>query len=155
MSELRGFERSLPMALLRAREAVMQQFRPSLKAHDISEQQWRVLRTLTADGRPKSVGEIADETYLLGPSLSRMLVTLEQRGLIERATGESDARRSEIVATDRGVELVETIAPMSEARYGWIEEQLGADDLEALYSLLQRLAELPVATEPAGAARSR
>jgi homoprotocatechuate degradation regulator HpaR len=142
MSELREFERSLPMALMRAREAVMQQFRPALKSHDISEQQWRVLRALTADERAKSVGELADETFLLGPSLSRMLVTLEERGLIERAAGESDGRRIEIVATRRGFELVATIAPISEARYDWIEQQLGAADLERLYALLERVADL-------------
>jgi homoprotocatechuate degradation regulator HpaR len=142
MSELRDFERSLPMALMRAREAVMQQFRPSLKSHDISEQQWRVLRALTADTRPKSVGELADETFLLGPSLSRMLVALEERGLIERTTDESDGRRFEIVATSRGFDLVATIAPISEARYDWIEQRLGAADLERLYALLERVADL-------------
>jgi DNA-binding MarR family transcriptional regulator len=101
-----------------------------------------VLRALTADERAKSVGELADETFLLGPSLSRMLVTLEQRGLIERAVDESDGRRIEIVATRRGFDLVATIAPISEARYDWIEHQLGAADLERLYALLERVAGL-------------
>jgi homoprotocatechuate degradation regulator HpaR len=143
MSELRGFERSLPMALMRAREAVMQQFRPSLNAHDLSEQQWRVLRALTASDTPKSVGQLADETFLLGPSLSRMLTTLEERGLISRTAGHADARRSEIAATHLGHELVATIAPISEQRYRWIEEQIGTDELDQLYRLLDRLATLP------------
>jgi homoprotocatechuate degradation regulator HpaR len=142
MSELRDFQRSLPMALMRARETVMQQFRPSLSAHDISEQQWRVLRALTEDGRPKSVGELVELTFLLGPSLSRMLVALEERGLIERSTDASDGRRVAIVATRRGFELVDTIAPISEARYDWIEQRLGAGDLEQLYALLERVADL-------------
>ncbi|MFT5000920.1 MAG: hypothetical protein ACI875_001925, partial [Planctomycetota bacterium] len=37
-------EKSLPIMLLRAREAVMRRFRPMLRLHDLSEQQWRVLR---------------------------------------------------------------------------------------------------------------
>jgi homoprotocatechuate degradation regulator HpaR len=130
------------MALMRAREAVMQQFRPALKSHDISEQQWRVLRALTTGTRPKSVGELADETFLLGPSLSRMLVALEERGLIERTADDSDGRRFEIVATRLGFDLVDTIAPISEARYDWIEQRLGAADLERLYALLERVADL-------------
>ena len=48
---MRPFDRSLPMALLRAREAVMSRFRPLLHAHGVTEQQWRVIRALVeADG---------------------------------------------------------------------------------------------------------
>lgn len=143
MSELRSFERSLPMALMRAREAVMQQFRPSLATHDLSEQQWRVLRALTADDRPRSVGRLADETFLLGPSLSRMLVTLQERGLITRTSGR-DARRSEIAITPAGRDLVAAIAPISEERYRWIEDQIGGADLDHLHRLLDRVAALAV-----------
>jgi hypothetical protein len=38
---MREFSRSLPMSLLRAREAVMRQFRPSLRDHGLTEQQSR------------------------------------------------------------------------------------------------------------------
>ena len=45
---MRDFSQSLPMALLRAREAVMRQFRPILRQHGLTEQQWRILRALAA-----------------------------------------------------------------------------------------------------------
>ncbi len=47
---MREFSRSLPMSLLRAREAVMRQFRPSLRNHGLTEQQWRILRALDGGG---------------------------------------------------------------------------------------------------------
>ncbi|MDP7101742.1 MAG: hypothetical protein QF503_11390, partial [Rhodospirillales bacterium] len=56
---LRDFSRSLPMALLRAREAVMERFRPSLRTHGLTDQQWRVLRALYDHGQ-KDLGELAD-----------------------------------------------------------------------------------------------
>ena len=43
--------RSLPIALLRAREAVMGNFRPMLADFDVTEQQWRVMRVLSEAGR--------------------------------------------------------------------------------------------------------
>lgn len=43
---LASTDRTLPMALLRAREAVMDMFRPHLAAHGVTEQQWRVMRVL-------------------------------------------------------------------------------------------------------------
>src|SRR6266849_5130597 len=45
---MREFSRSLPMSLLRAREAVMRHFRPSLRDHGLTEQQWRILRALAS-----------------------------------------------------------------------------------------------------------
>src|SRR4029078_7910286 len=80
---MREFSRSLPMSLLRAREAVMRQFRPSLRRHDLTEQHWRILRALTAVDTIE-VTELARVAFLLGPSLSRILRDLEARDLIER-----------------------------------------------------------------------
>ncbi|MGH1505394.1 MAG: homoprotocatechuate degradation operon regulator HpaR [Acidimicrobiales bacterium] len=140
--DLREFERSLPMALMRARESVMRYFRPSLDDHELTEQQWRVLRALNGSDQALSVGELAGRTNLLGPSLSRMLVGLDERGLVRRQPGADDARRAEVSITDAGVTLVATIAPTSEARYRQIEAELGNADLEHLYRLLEKVASL-------------
>ena len=128
------------MALMRAREAVMRHFRPILAEHDLTEQQWRVLRALDDVDHPITVGELADRTFLLGPSLSRMLVTLQERTLIGRASDAGDARRSTIAITHAGRRLVAAIAPRSEMVYDEISERLGAEDLEQLYDLLRRTA---------------
>src|SRR2546430_5045145 len=77
---MRDFSRSLPMSLLRAREAVMRQFRPSLRNHGLTEQQWRILRAFTAEDEIQ-VTELARVAFLLGPSLSRILRELESRHL--------------------------------------------------------------------------
>lgn len=37
---------SLTIALLRAREAAMSYFRPIVKRHNLTEQQWRIVRIL-------------------------------------------------------------------------------------------------------------
>ena len=143
---LRSFDESLPMALMRAREAVMRRFRPILAEHDLTEQQWRVLRALADADRPVTAGELAERTFLLGPSLSRMLVALTDRGVVERTTDRHDARRAVLRITRPGRRLVATIAPRSEMVYDEITNQIGDDDLEQLYALLQRTAAL---TEPA------
>jgi len=138
--DLRSFDESLPMALMRAREAVMRRFRPILAEHELTEQQWRVLRALDDVDDSITVGELAERTFLLGPSLSRMLVTLEERGLIARAADRGDARRSKTEITPTGRRLVATIAPRSEIVYDEISAQLGHHDLEQLYDLLRRTA---------------
>src|SRR5437879_13282948 len=75
---MREFSRSLPMSLLRAREAVMRQFRPSLRNHGLTDQQWRILRALTAGGTIE-VTELARVACLLAPGLSRTRLDLDRR----------------------------------------------------------------------------
>jgi len=135
---MREFERSLPMALLRAREAVMDRFRPVLRAHGVTEQQWRVLRALAATG-PIDAGGLAGACRLLPPSLTRILRDLLARGLIARNTVARDQRVSEISITPRGRDLIAKVGPHSERQYGEIAELLGPGDLERLYDLLERL----------------
>jgi homoprotocatechuate degradation regulator HpaR len=138
---MRPFTASLPMALLQARETAMRLFRPMLAHHHLTEQQWRVLRALTA-ASPRDAGELAEDTSLLPPSLSRILTKLENRELIQRSSDPDDHRRSLIALSEHGHELVRTIAPTSEALYTTIEEQFGVERLERLLGELHELAAL-------------
>lgn len=126
------------MALLRAREAVMRQFRPSLRRHNLTEQQWRILRALAAV-EASEVTELARTAFLLGPSLSRILRDLEARRLIERRTAEDDLRRGVVSISDKGVKLMEQVAPSSEAIYTAITKRYGARKLAELHAMLGNL----------------
>ena len=135
---MREFSRSLPMSLLRAREAVMRQFRPSLRRHGLTEQQWRILRALaTIDAI--EVTELARVAFLLGPSLSRILRDLEARHLIERRIDKADLRRAVVSISDKGVKLMEVVAPSSEAIYAEITKRYGTRKLAALQAMLGAL----------------
>jgi len=147
---MRSFNESLPMALLTAREAAMRLFRPTLADHGLTEQQWRVLRALTAESEPIEVGPLAERTSLLAPSLSRILVNLEDRSLIDREVAPHDQRRAVISLTSAGNALVESVAPESEARYAEIEKRFGTQRLRSLIDELHELsAELSPTTEDA------
>lgn len=135
---MRDFSRSLPMSLLRAREAVMRQFRPSLREHGLTEQQWRILRAL-ASIEAVEVTELARTAFLLGPSLSRILRDLEARNLIERKTAKADQRRSMVSISKEGVKLMASVAPTSEAIYAEITRRFGTRKLAELQEMLGEL----------------
>src|SRR6202165_5578417 len=135
---MREFSRSLPMSLLRAREAVMRQFRPSLRDHGLTEQQWRILRALAAIDAIE-VTELARVAFLLGPSLSRILRDLEARRLIERKVAKADLRRGVVSISAKGVKLIEAVAPSSEAIYAAITGRYGARNLAELQDMLHAL----------------
>lgn len=144
---LRHFSKSLPMSLLRAREAVMRRFRPSLRHYGITEQQWRVLRALSTVPEIEVTG-LARATFLLGPSLSRILQDLEARGLLRREASPSDLRRGLISITPDGNALIETVTPRSEEIYRDIADRFGPDKLAALQALLSELEAALAAGEP-------
>jgi len=135
---MREFSRSLPMSLLRAREAVMRQFRPSLRQHGLTEQQWRILRALTAVDAIE-VTELARVAFLLGPSLSRILRDLEARHLIERKAAKADLRRAMVSISAKGLKLIEAVAPTSEMIYAEITKRYGARKLSELQDMLTAL----------------
>lgn len=122
---------SLPIALLRAREAVMQRFRPMLARHGLTEQQWRVLRTLAAHGELE-VTQLAEASVILGPSLSRILRHFEAEGFVIKRRDDKDRRRFWLSLTDGGRAVIARVQPDSEAIYAGIEAQLGAEAMRAL-----------------------
>lgn len=130
--------RTLPMALLRAREVIMDRFRPLLHEHGITEQQWRVLRNLQ-ENSPQDASDLARNVNVLGPSLTRIIKTLQAKDLINTARGQSDGRRVMISLTATGEDFIHAVAPGSAKIYSEIEDQLGRDHIESLLDDLESL----------------
>jgi homoprotocatechuate degradation regulator HpaR len=132
--------RSLPMALLRAREAVMARFRPLLAAHDVTEQQWRVIRVLGESG-PLDATEVAQRCCILKPSLTRIIRALAQRKLLIRRKDDEDGRRLILDATPKSHEMITSMMPEIHAVYEALEKEFGKDRLEQVLVILEELSE--------------
>ncbi len=137
---LRDLSRSLPLALMRARESVMQYFRPHHRRYQVTEQQWRVLRVLFKSGELEAT-ELARQALLLAPSLTRILRDLEASRMITRRWDEADRRRSMIAIAPAGVDLLAKVAPLSEASFAEISRLYGEARLNQLFKLLSELEE--------------
>ena len=145
---MRPFSRSLPMQLMRAREAVMRRFRPHLAAHGFSDQQWRIVRALN-DAGSMEIGALAAQCQIHAASLSRMLPTLARLGLIARKSRREDQRRVVVSITPKGRAVFRTAAPESEEIYAAMEREIGPEKLRDLYRLLDEVIEsLPVNGAP-------
>ena len=136
--------RNLPRLLLQARESAMAHFRPNLREHGLTDQQWRVLRVLGEHGEEKvDTGGIAREAYILGPSLTGVLARMERDGLIKRERDDEDQRRTVVQATPKGRRTVARLSESIEAHYAQMEQALGKKKLAELYALLDRVIALP------------
>lgn len=139
--------RSLPIALLRARETVMEPYREMLSKSGISEQKWRVLRVVSESG-PTEQTAIAKTACLMLPSLTRILTALEADGLLTRQADTRDRRKSIVTLAPAGRALIDAHADESARITAHLQETLGADRMTALLDLLENLHALDL-TRPA------
>ena len=140
---LRRTSRSLPIALLKARETVMGPIRIMLNETGISEQKWRVIRVLDEAG-PMEQTCLAHSACLLLPSLTRMLRSMEEEGLISRADDPADGRKSIVSVTETGQQVLRDHAGASEALSANLEARFGKERLESLLDLLESLNDTPL-----------
>jgi len=135
---MRPFEQSLPMALLRAREAVMRGFRRVLREHGLNEQEWRIIRALMEVDQI-DIGELAERVFILKPSATRTVKNLQRRNLVNRDKSSTDQRRAFISLTPQARDLFDRLAPKNEAEYSRITRVIGEPDMKELYELLRRV----------------
>lgn len=135
---VRATSRSLPIALLRARERVMGPIRTMLADAGVTEQQWRVLRVLEERGAIDAT-EIARQACLLMPSLTRILQSLEKKHYCTRRAHPTDRRRHLVEITDSGRALIARNIPESNRIFAELEASFGKDRIEALLDLLNDL----------------
>lgn len=135
----RGFDDALPIALLRARDATMRNFKPHLDNFGLTQAQWRVLRALADDG-PLDASTLAERCVILAPSLTRIIKSHMQQGLVAQKRS-SDARRKVIVLTEKGQAMFDEAFAGSLEIYRDLEAAFGGEKMDTLLELLNELRE--------------
>lgn len=109
---------------------------------DIVPASQRVVLGSLAQAGELTVTEIADMEQIKLPSASKTVTALAERGYVERRRDSHDLRRTVVVPTPEGLEVIESIR---EAGRNWLAQQLAECDagdlaqLEASISILERL----------------
>lgn len=132
------FEESLAAILLGAKEAVIGPMRVKLRAYNITEPQWRVLRVINDRGDIGATG-LADVGLLHAPSVTRILKDLEARKLISRQADPGDRRRASLVLSPAGREVVEAVSHDVMDIMEHYAARFGAERLELLGQELRAL----------------
>ena len=138
---MRDPDQSLPMLLLRAREATMVHFRPILSESGLTEQQWRVLRVLWKRNGTEA-RELAERTLMLRPSLTGVIDRLERDGLVERRNDGADGRKVRLWLTRKARRLYERLSPQLEKEYALMQARMSDARWNNLYAALEQLIHL-------------
>ena len=116
----------------------MEHFRPLLNEHGVTEQQWRVLRALMEEG-PLEPRQLCKMCLISSPSITGVLVRMEEAGMVQRERMDHDQRRLKVTLSARGRQLARRIAPGVEHRYEALERLVGVKPLTEVYDVLDTL----------------
>jgi homoprotocatechuate degradation regulator HpaR len=133
--------RSVPIALIRAREKVMGPIRKMLADSNITEQQWRILRVLDEVG-PLDASTLAERACLLLPSQTRIVQTLRDKGLVTRQTDQDDRRKQTVSITADGKKIIEDNREEARRIAAHIETVIGKETLKDLLVILDKFDDL-------------
>lgn len=129
---------SLTLALLEAREAMMTHFRPELNMMGLTEQQWRIIRTL-AQFEELDSATLADKACILKPSLTGIINRMIEIGLIVKRRSDTDQRFSFISLSDVGKATFQKMRVTMENRYQNIQDRFGEEKMKQLMELLDEI----------------
>jgi homoprotocatechuate degradation regulator HpaR len=130
--------RNLPQLFLKAREELLCHFRPIISHFGLTEQQWRILRTL-GEKEQLEPREICELCQILSPSLTGVLSRMEAMGLVTRTRVPEDQRRVIVRLTPKSEELVAELGPLIVSQYQIIEQAFGQELIAQLYEVMDKL----------------
>ena len=131
---------SLPMLLSRTLYGIMPRYRSLFQAHDLTDQQWRVLCALWEQKHLTSA-EISQITLLPAPSLVGILDRLEKKGLISRLRSIEDRRFVHIIPTQAGRDLQGRMLPKVEQVHDGYIQRITPEEWDELNRILNKMAE--------------
>lgn len=113
----------------------MSPIRAMLSETGLTEQQWRVLRVLSEFG-PQDATEVSERACLLLPSLTRMVRSLAEKGLITRQQDPNDRRRQMLAITPVGQKIIDDNHQQGVLIVDGFKAQIGEEKYELLLDLL-------------------
>ncbi|MGV7244869.1 homoprotocatechuate degradation operon regulator HpaR [Caballeronia sp. M23-90] len=126
------------MLLLRAREKMMERFRPVIAAHGLTDQQWRVIRALHEHG-PLEPRQITEICTISSPSMAGVLGRMEATDLVVKERFADDQRRVRVSLTSASTKLVALISRELEEQYSQLELKVGPDVVKRVYQAVDDL----------------
>ena len=139
-----SIEAQVYVNMTRAQDELWNGFVPLLREHDLTHQQYNVLRVLRAgDRRGQACQAIAERLIYRVPDITRLVDRLAARGLVERARIEADRRVVLVRLTAKGgVLLARLDRPIADVHRGQLAH-LTRRELGALNRLLLKARAAP------------
>lgn len=124
------------MALARTAFVVQRRFESLMQEHGVTSQQYNVLRILRGAGGSLPTMMITERMIEPEPAITRIVRRLEDKGLIRRTPGTSDARQVLCELSDAGRRTLEALDVPVREMTRHLVRRVGPDQLTSLISIL-------------------
>lgn len=116
------------------------EFYQALKQHDITEQQYNVLRIIRGfrAEAPLSIGFIKERMLDKDSDVSRIVDRLFQKGMVSRVENETDRRQKSVDITDAGLQLLSDMLGC-EKKIDTLLQNLSEEEVTQLNTLLDKI----------------
>ena len=128
----------VPYLLNRIVNRLNSELKDALNAMKLTVTHWRVIAVLTARS-PMTVSELVTLTVTEQSSLSRSLMQLETKGLVERVTNAEDARQVEVHLTPAGQAAFAKLWPLACGIADHALDGLSREEHDAFVETLHRI----------------
>jgi DNA-binding MarR family transcriptional regulator len=126
-----------PYLLARTSQLISAEFHAALADRQIPVLHWRVLVALH-DG-PMSVSDLADIVLEKQPTMSRIIVRMENVDLVKRQPGTEDKRSTLVSITAQGKRVVKPLLALARRHEHEVLKPLGLENAQVLIDVLQKL----------------
>tara|TARA_B110000902_G_scaffold66612_1_gene79108 strand:- start:233 stop:643 length:411 start_codon:yes stop_codon:yes gene_type:complete len=125
------------ISILQASAFISDVLLKGLKPHDISEQQFNVLRILRGQkGIAANLSTVQDRMVHKMSNTTRLIDKLIQKKLVKRNVCVKNRRKIELFITEDGLDLLKKIDPISDEIEKKILSNISSQDLNSLISIL-------------------
>lgn len=135
---MRSIHNSLPINLLRLRDRFMVYFRPIIKEYGLTEQQWRIIRSLY-EYPDSAIERIGHMSCISAPSLTGILNRMEKNDWIVRRIDTEDRRRTYVKLSPTGEELYRKVTEDSDQAYKKLEADVGHAEIKILEGIIESI----------------
>ena len=133
--------RYLPYLVNRVGVRLATAFSEAIRQHDITIQMWRVLAALNHEDGQR-IGALASATSIDVSTLSRLIGSMERKGLVSRQRGNGgDARVVTVHATDRARAITRSLIPIAQRYEAVALSDFTPEEIDALKTMLVRVYE--------------
>lgn len=124
--------------LVRASAVYHDEMAEALRSYGLTTVQWRILMLLH-DRSPSSVGNLARRSVTKMPTLTRMLIRMEEEGLVKRKTLAGDRRIVEVTMTKKAEKTLHTVQNIGQRVFERSVEGVETKDIFVLTNTLKRI----------------
>lgn len=136
------FDMDLSLGFILNRTSIQSKalFTQKIKEFDISPEQWSlVFRVVESNGLTQK--ELSDSTYKDQANITRSIDRLERKGLLKRVSNQMDRIIINIYPTEKAINLVEKIIPISSRFNNYLTENFTEEEKNQLIKLLNKVYE--------------